>query len=122
MPNPRHVMRLLVETLVFLLGALLTLLAATGRYAIPERSPAWLALGAFLLYWGLRAWVGRREPSEPTVQAAVRSGSLILVGAVMLVTAWTPFGYTRELLVAAGFALMLRGILGIAVAARARTP
>jgi hypothetical protein len=40
---------------------------------------------------------------------------------VMLVTAWTPFAYTRELLLAASFVLVLRGILGIALAVRART-
>ncbi len=121
MLNPRQLMRLLVETLVLLLGGLLALLAATGRYSIPERSPAWLALGAFLMYWGLRAWARRSEPREPAAQTAARAGSLLLVGLVMLVTAWTPFGYTRELLLAAGFVLMLRGILGIALAARART-
>ncbi len=120
MPNPRELIRLLVEMLVLLLGGLLTLLAATGRYSIPERSPAWLALGGFLIYWGFRAWAGRREPDEPRALTAVRGGSLILVGVVMLATAWTPFGHTRELLLAAGFVLILRGILGVALAAWAR--
>jgi hypothetical protein len=55
MLNPRQLTRLLVEMLLLLLGGLLALLAATGQYSIPERSPAWLALGAFLVYWGLRA-------------------------------------------------------------------
>jgi hypothetical protein len=120
MVDPRQLMRLLAEMLLLLLGALLVLLAATGRYSIPARSPAWLALGAFLIFWGLRAWARRTQPGDSPGQRAVRGGSLVLVGAVMLVAVAKTFGHTRELLLAAGAALALRGILGAALAARAR--
>jgi hypothetical protein len=120
MLHPRQLMRLLTEMLLLLLGALLVLLAATGLYSIPAGSPAWLALGAFLIYWGLRAWARRTEPGDTAGQRAVRSGSLVVIGVVMLVAAWMPFGHTRPLLLAAGAVLALRGILGAALAARAR--
>jgi len=120
MLTAQRLMGLLAEMLLLLLGALLILLAATGRYSVPARSPGWLALGAFLIYWGLRGWMRRAASREPPGQAAVRAGSLVLVGVVMLVVIRAPFGHTAELLLAAGAVLALRGILGAVFAVRGR--
>src|SRR3989442_15866155 len=60
MLSPNKVFRLLSELVFVLLGVLLVWLAATGRFAgrflSDRRSAAWIGLGAFLIYWGLRAW------------------------------------------------------------------
>ena len=47
--------RLLSEFIVFLLGALLIVLAFSGRAGLPTRPAALIALGAFLVFWGVRA-------------------------------------------------------------------
>jgi hypothetical protein len=49
--------RLLSEFIVFLLGALLIVLAFSGRVGLPTRPAALIALGAFFVYWGVRAGI-----------------------------------------------------------------
>ena len=64
MLSPAHVFRLLNELVFVLLGVLLAGVAFTGRYSFNRRAPAWLGLGAFLIYWGLRAWWREGRPTE----------------------------------------------------------
>ncbi len=119
MLSPANLFRLLNELIFVLLGALLIWVAATGRYFFNRRAPAWIALGAFLVYWGLRArWrsgrgVWRRE-------SVVRGSSLALVGAMMLGISWLPFHWSALLLGAAGGILAVRGLVSAALVARAR--
>ena len=55
--------QLLNEAIVLLLGALLILLAVSGRVGLPTRPAALIALGVVFIYWGARAWI-RPEPSS----------------------------------------------------------
>jgi hypothetical protein len=102
---------LLNEFVITLLGALLLLLAFSGRYSAPHRESMWIALGVFLIYWGARAWM-RREPKTPRWHARLRGGSLALVGATMLLMNWLPLEYSGPFLGVAGALLVVRGIGG----------
>jgi hypothetical protein len=53
--------QLLNEAIVLLLGALLILLAVSGRAGLPTRPAALIALGVVFIYWGASAWI-RPEP------------------------------------------------------------
>ncbi len=119
MLNSANLLRMVNELLFVLLGALLIWVAATGHYFFNRRTPAWIGLGAFLVYWGLRAWWrAGREASRR--EAAVRGGSLALVGAMMLGIAWLPFRWSALLLGAAGGILAVRGLVSTALVVRAR--
>src|SRR5580658_5660790 len=83
MPTTAKLFQLLNEAIVLLLGALLILLAISGRVGLPTRPAALIALGVVFLYWGARAWV-RREPTSNRVPAKIRAGSLVLVGLLVL--------------------------------------
>ncbi len=119
MLSPANVFRLLNELVFVLLGVLLVWIARTSRYSFNRRAPAWIGLGAFLVYWGLRAWWrGGRQASRGEAATAVRGASLALVGGMMLGIAWVPFRWTAPLLGAAGAALMLRGLVSAVLVAR----
>ncbi len=113
MAAPALLFRLLNEFVFILLGALLALMAVSGRYGAPGRSTAWITLGAFLIYWGVRAWL-RPERNAPRWQSRVRGASLVLVGTMVLAMAWAPFGYVAPLLEVAGVVLVLRGLASAA--------
>ncbi len=120
MLSPANVFRLLSELVFVLLGVLLVWVARTGRYSFNRRAPAWIGLGAFLVYWGLRAWWrGSRQASRGEAAAgAVRGASLALVGGMMLGIVWVPFRWTAPLLGAVGAALMVRGLVSAVLVAR----
>jgi len=117
MLRPAHLFRLLNELIFVLLGALLVWVAATGRYFFNRRAPGWIGLGAFLIYWGVRAWA-RAGPSTSRGEDRVRGGSLAVVGLLMLGIAWLPFRWVAPLLGAAGSILALRGIVSVVLVAR----
>jgi hypothetical protein len=97
------------KIVITLLGGFLLLLAFSGRFSPPHRQPMWIALGVFLIYWGARAWA-RRAPKDPRWHAALRGGSLALVGALMLLMNWFPLQYSGFFLGAAGALLVVRGM------------
>jgi hypothetical protein len=106
-----NLFRLLSEFIVMLLGALLILLAVTGRIGLPARPTGLVALGVLFLYWGLRAGM-RRETQTNRWESLIRAGSLMLVGLIVVVIQFVPFRYTSLLFALAGSFLILRGILG----------
>ncbi len=120
MLSPANVFRLLNELVFVLLGVLLVWVARTGRYSFNRRAPGWIALGAFLVYWGLRAWWrdGRQASRGEAAAAGVRGASLTLMGGMMLGIVWVPFRWTAPLLGAAGAVLMLRGLVSAVLVAR----
>jgi hypothetical protein len=118
MLSPAHLFRLLNELVFVLLGMLLLWVAATGRYFFNRRAPTWIALGAFLVYWGVRAWT-RPGRYAGRGEQLVRGGSLALVGVMMLGIAWLPFGWVGPLLGAAGGILVVRGTVSAVLVARA---
>ena len=112
--------QLLNEAIVLLLGALLILLAISGRVGLPDDPVAvnsMRALGVIFVYWGARAWV-RREPTPVGSSSKIRAGSLVLVGLLVLGIPVLPLRYIPLLLGLAGAVLVFRGILGIALFAR----
>ena len=117
MLNPSNLLRLLNKFIILLLGALLILLAANRGVSIPARPSAMVALGVLLIYWGLRARF-RAQPQEADTAVNLRSGSLILVGILVLAIPMLPLRYADILLALAGGVLVLRGILGGILSAR----
>jgi len=103
--------QLLNELIVLLLGALLILLAVSGRVGLPARPAALIALGFVFIYWGLRAWM-RHEPSPTRWPSKIRAASLALVGALILSIPVFPIRFIPLLLGLAGAVLVLRGVLG----------
>lgn len=111
MLKPATLFRFLNEFIVLLLGALLIVLAVSGRVGLPGRPLALTLLGVVLIYWGIRASL-RREPGAHPQQARIRAGSLVLVGILVLAIPLLPVRYAEPLLELAGSVLVLRGILG----------
>jgi len=110
-------LRLLNELVLLLLGGLLVWVALTGRFFPDRRSVPWLVLGAFLVYWGLRA-AARAGRCASRWEHYVRGGSLALVGLLMLGMAWVPFDWIKPLLIAAGAILILRSLAEATLLAR----
>jgi len=117
MVRPEKLLRIFSELVLFLLGMLLMLVAVSGRLFWNRRSMAWVAVGIFLIYWSVRAWT-RRRGIGPQWLDRVRSGSLALVGVLMLVMSRVPFDYVGPLLGVAGGVLILRGAVSAALLAR----
>ena len=117
MLSPVKLFRLLTEFVFVLLGALLVWVATTGRYFFNRRAPAWIGLGAILIYWGLRAgW--RTRQADAREDSLVRGVSLALVGVMMLGIAWLPFAWVAPLLGVAGGILVLRGLVSAVLVTR----
>jgi hypothetical protein len=121
MLSPAKLFRLLTELIFVLLGLFLVWFAVSGRLAFGffsvRKSAPWIGLGAFLIYWGLRA-TSRAGRSADRNGERVRGGSLALVGVFMLGITWLPFPWVAPLLGAVGGVLALRGLAGSALAVR----
>jgi hypothetical protein len=111
MPQSINLFRLLSEFIVFLLGALLILLAFSGRIGLPTQPAGLIALGAFLVFWGVRVGV-KPEPGLRLYESRVRSASLALVGSSILSIPMLPGRLAPKMLGAAGLILVIRGLLG----------
>jgi hypothetical protein len=109
--------RLLNEFIVLLLGALIIVLALSGRIGLPGRPIALALLGIVLIYWGVRALV-RAEPEGGRQEAQIRAASLVVVGALVLAIPMLPVRDAQPLLEIAGAVLVLRGVLGSVLALR----
>jgi len=118
MQTPASLFRLLNEFIMLLLGALLILLAATHRFGLPSRPALWYALGGALIFWGLRTGM-RPAPKVTYEHTAIRGGSLILVGLIILGVPLVSLRYEALLLALAGGVLVLRGLLGSVMIVRA---
>lgn len=120
MLSPGNLFRLVNEVVFVLLGLLLVWLVLSGRYFFNRRAPNWIALGAFLVYWGLRVWrrAGRDAARGECAAGTVRGASLLLVGATMLGVAWLPFRWVAPLLAAAGGILVVRGLVSAVLVVR----
>lgn len=118
MLNTANLLRLINEFIVLLLGVFLILLASARTIAFPSRTGVWIALGVILIYWGVRAWA---RPELPALrkQATIRGGSLVLVGLVIVQVPLMPVRFEAVLLGLAGAILVVRGILGGILLARA---
>lgn len=121
MPSAASLLRLINEFIILLLGALLVLLAVSRGVALPAKPIAMVALGAALAYWGVRAGM-RRDADVSRSLAAIRSGSLVLVGILVAAIPLLPLRFAELLLASAGGILVIRGLLEAVLFARAPRP
>ena len=119
MPTATNLFRLLSEFIVLLLGALLILLAATGRIGLPARPEGIVALGAIFIFWGVRAGT-RPEAKAARLATMIRAGSLALVGILILAVPFVPAQNAPQLFILAGGVLVLRGALAAAISVARR--
>jgi hypothetical protein len=123
MLTPQQVLRITIEVIFVLLGALVTWLGLSGHILVSflneRQRPGWLVLSVAVILWGLRAlykpvqWWSR-------IETWTRGLSLILLGAVMLAISRVPFTWVGPLLAVAGVLLTMRGLIGVAVIFRPR--
>jgi hypothetical protein len=123
MLNPNNLVRMMTEFIFVLLGGLLVWLGLSGRVDAGNfnpRGPAWLGLGAVLIYWGARTWAktARAARTSDRLIAQVGGASLILVGIIMLSLGVVEFRWVGIVFATAGSILALRGILGAVLSLR----
>jgi hypothetical protein len=117
MTSPSNLFRLFNEIVIFLLGAMLMLLAASHRLR-PSASPVmWILLGVLLIYWGARAGM-RWVPASTRWHERLRACSFVIAGLVILSIGWLPFRDAPLALGIAGGVMALRGLLSAAGFAR----
>jgi len=124
MLSPANLFRMLTEFIFILLGGFLVWLGLSNRFLDPPnfnpRSPAWLGLGAVLIYWGARSWVKTSRAARTADRTVARVGgaSLIVVGFMMLALVALEFRWVGIVLAAAGVVLAARGLLAAALSLR----
>jgi hypothetical protein len=120
MPATATLFRLLSELIVLLLGGLLILVAVTRTVGLPAYPAALVILGVVLIYWGVRtlAQPGQAADRWPT---RIRTGSLVLVGLLVLGIRLLPLRHTALLVALVGVTLLLRGITVAVLLARAKS-
>jgi len=120
MLNPANLFRMITEFIFILLGGFLVWLGLSDRFMFNPRSPAWLGLGAVLIYWGARAWTKTMRAARTSDRMLARVGgtSLILVGALMLGLVIIEFRWVGIALALAGGILTLRGLAAAVLSLR----
>jgi hypothetical protein len=113
MLSPEKLLRLMIEFIFVMLGALFAWFGLAGPAhgrTVDRHSVAWLILSVALLLWGLRALY---KPGQwwTRWQNWTRGLSLALLGVVMLAITRVPFLWVGPLLAAGGAVLVLRGII-----------
>ena len=103
-----------------LLGGFLVWVGLSSRFMFDPRKPAWLGLGALLVYWGVRTWTKTKRAARTTERATARVGgaSLALVGLIMLGLVFVEFRWVGTVLSMAGGILVLRGLIGAVLSLR----
>jgi hypothetical protein len=120
MPSPANLFRMMTEIIFVLLGALLVWVGLSSRFMFDPRKPAWLGLGAVLVYWGVRAWIKTERAARTPERTAVRVGgaSLAIVGLMMLGLVFVEFRWVGTVLAMAGGILVLRGLISAVLSLR----
>jgi hypothetical protein len=123
MLNPANMFRMMTEFIFILLGGFLVWLGLSGRLDpgnFNPRGPAWLGLGAVLIYWGARTWAktARAARTSDRTVAQVGGASLILVGLMMFSLLFVEFRRVGIIFAAVGTILVLRGILAAVLSLR----
>jgi hypothetical protein len=113
MLTPERLLRLMIEFIFVLLGALLVWLGLAGPAhgrTVDRHSISWLILSGALILWGLR---GLYKPGQWWLrwQNWTRGLSLGLLGVLMLVISRVPFLWVGPMLAAGGGLLVLRGLI-----------
>src|SRR5258705_12908415 len=120
MPTPAALLRTTNELIFVLLGGLLIWVGLSSRFMFDPRKPAWLGLGAVLVYWGARAWMKTMHAARTAERTTVRVGgaSLALVGLMMLSLVFVEFRWVGTVLAMAGGILILRGLVSAGLSIR----
>lgn len=123
MLSPANLFRMMTEYIFILLGGFLVWVGLSGHLEpgnFNPRGPAWLGLGAALVYWGARtiAKTARAARTSERIVAQVGGASLILVGLIMLSLAFVEFRLVGIVFAVAGMILALRGILAAVLSLR----
>jgi hypothetical protein len=110
MLKPEQLLRLMIEFIFVLLGALLIWLGIERRTYVDRHSISWLVLSAALILWGIRAVY---KPGQWWLrwQNWTRGLSLVLLGVLMLAISRAPFVWIGPMLAAGGGLLVLRGAI-----------
>jgi hypothetical protein len=119
MLTPERLLRLMIELIFVLLGALVLWLALVRRISVDRHSTSWLILSVALIVWGLRALY---SPGQWWLRWEnwTRGLSFVLLGILMLVISRVPFLWVVPMLAAGGGLLALRGIIGSVLILRPR--
>jgi len=117
MPNSAILFRLLSEFVVLLLGGLLIVISVTRTVGLPAYPVALVVLGVILIYWGIRASMKPSQAADLWPDR-IRSGSLVLVGILVLGMRFLPLRDVALLLALAGGILVVRGIAGAVLLVR----
>jgi len=118
MTAPANLFRLFNEIVIFLLGALLMLLAVSNRLRPSSNPTTWILLGLLLIYWSARTGM-RWAPASTRWHERLRAGSFATAGVAILSIAWLPLRLAPLALGIAGGVMALRGLLSAAGLARA---
>ena len=120
MPTPASLLRMTNEIIFVLLGGLLVWVGLSSRFMFDPRKPAWLGLGAVLVYWGARAWIKTKRAARTVERTAMRVGgaSLAIVGLMMLGLVFVEFRWVGTVLAMAGGILVLRGLVSAVLSLR----
>jgi hypothetical protein len=116
---PERFLRLMIEFIFVMLGALVVWLGLVRRISVDRHSVSWMILGVALIVWGLRALY---KPGQWWLrwENRTRGLSFALLGIVMLIISRVPFLWVGPMLAAAGGLLALRGVIGSVLILRAR--
>ena len=120
MLSPANLFRMMTEMIFVLLGGFLVWVGLSSRFMFDPRKPAWLGLGALLVYWGVRTWTKTKRAARTTERATARVGgaSLALVGLIMLGLVFVEFRWVGTVLSMAGGILVLRGLISAVLSLR----
>ena len=120
MLSPANLFRMMTEFIFILLGGFLMWLGLSNRFMFNPRSPAWLGLGAVLIYWGARAWTKTSRAARTPDRTVERIGgtSLILVGIMMLGLGVLEFRLVGVALAVTGGILAVRGLAAAVLSLR----
>jgi hypothetical protein len=110
MLTPERLLRVSIEMIFVLLGALVTWLVVRGRISVDRHGKAWLILSLVLILWGLRV-VYKPELWWARLETWMRGLSFVLLGILMLVITRVPFSWVGPMLAAGGAILMVRGVV-----------
>ena len=109
MPGRPNLLSVMTEFIMLLLGGILVLLALMRTIATPSKTVL-LILGAILVYWALRAWM-KKESAAARLPTHVRASSMSIVGLLMITMPFVSPSLVNPLVILAGIALIVRGLL-----------
>jgi uncharacterized membrane protein len=109
-PQTLNPFRLLSEFILLCLGALLLVIAVSGRVSMRISPVGLILVGILFLYMAARAWT-KPEEGVTRTQNYIRATSLGIVGILLLNIAIFHSRYSLALLAIAGAVLIVRGLV-----------